>query len=161
MVGEPIVQALAVHDDVIHAVEGTRTMLEGLPLDDAPVFIASRGIEFTIFGKNRDGGLAVARVVREPGEPVCTTWLAPSVHLMPAPPAAVKLPAEADVDRLVKLSLAQWKAKAHYANWGCIGGQMTLTTATAAGVAQTVIGTYPDYAELSARFGRVERRHAA
>lgn len=147
----PFGRLLPEFEHVDEAAAGAAEALDLADLESAPDF---DGIELTIMGIDAAGRLGVRRVTRRPGSGTETEEIGPGVHLAPPPPAAVKLPPEADADRLMRLSLAQWRAKAHYMNWGCIGGTMHLTTIIPGRIEQRVVGHYPDHDELVARFGR-------
>ena len=114
----------------------------------------ANGFEITVAGwSDRLGTLAMQMVTKAPGEPVKAETFTEGVHLLPRPAKLPPMPSTVSEAQFIRLALAQWKVRDQFMGQLCIGGVMHLTTVTAAGADQRIVGLYPDYDQHAEAFG--------
>ncbi|WPZ33133.1 hypothetical protein T8K17_18045 [Thalassobaculum sp. OXR-137] len=134
--------------DADGAILAARVFAETLA-DDA----VGKGLEITVAGwSDRLGALAVQMVTKAPREPVQAETFTEGVHLLPRPATLPPMPSTVSEAQFIRLALAQWKVRDQFMGQLCIGGVMHLTTVTAAGADQRIVGLYPDHAQHAEAF---------
>ncbi|CAO3434189.1 hypothetical protein [Azospirillum doebereinerae] len=153
ILGKLVSRRAKIFSDINSAVDRLGWYIAGFP-DDCFEKVGCESLEIFIMGYSADTKIAASYYIKRTGgehSDVITETLPVGYNFYPGIPDKIlsRLPIHWNEEILKKASLAQWRADREITGSLAIGGVMHLTEIREGRISQRVIGTYPDYDNLS------------